>query len=964
MQINESTRLRLGKFELNLKTGELCSLSEDSDGRKVFLKEQPFRVLRFLIDCGGEIATREEIRLRLWPNDTIVDFDHSINVAIATLRRVFGDSAAECRYIETIPRRGYRLMVPVERVEPLEDLRNDLRGDRQAENGSQDQPLRTGLIGKKISHFRVLEVIGGGGMGVVYKAEDLKLGRRVALKFLPEELAGDPISLKRFQREAQTASSLNHPNICTIFEIDEFAGQPIIVMELLDGETLRDRLAASDSCKMALDQLIEVALQTSSGLEAAHANGIVHRDIKPANIFLTHRGQVKILDFGLAKLVEPDEVAEKAKGPTTPPDSTNLQTLLAHDNNLTQTGVHTGTASYMSPEQIRKEELDARSDLFSFGLVLYEMATGRRAFGGDTVEDVHQAILHRAPGSSHENGPSLPRRLDTIISKALEKDRARRYQSAAEMRRDLSQAWDELRHSRDSSRQCLDETPTSDLPRFEAIPNTRKSWRQDVVAASLILLLTLVGYMSWRLYRSKALPQKGRMMLAVLPFENLTGDPNKEYLADGLTEETISQLGRLNPEHLGVIARTSVMGYKHKDERLDQIGRDLSVQYVLENSLRESGNHLRLTAQLIQVKDQSHLWSQDYDYSTRDVLTIEDDVAKSVAREVQVRLTSQQNVVLTQPHSVDPEAFDAYMEGSYYFERDSDKDTDMAAKYFERATQLDPSYALAWVGLSRARKWQAVTGLIPKEEGYRIAREAVQRALSLNPNLAEAHAQLGRIRDQLDFDWTGANDAYRRAVELEPGNPEYVAMDGASTAELGRLDEALQLLHRAVNLDPLNARSWAGLGEIEFRAGKLKEAEVDLKHAHELRPDDFLASVFLSQTHVMQGRPQDALPEIKRVGYENTRAWLYAIAYHALGRNKESDAALRELITKYQAIDPYLIAEVYAFRNEASEAFEWLDRAYSEHDDGLVHIKVEPLLYSLHNDPRFAELLKKLKLPA
>ena len=964
MQINESTRLRLGKFELNLKTGELCSLGEDSDGRKVFLKEQPFRVLRFLIDCGGEIATREEIRLRLWPNDTIVDFDHSINVAIATLRRVFGDSAAECRYIETIPRRGYRLMVPVERVEPLEDLRNDLRGDRQAENGSQDQPLRTGLIGKKISHFRVLEVIGGGGMGVVYKAEDLKLGRRVALKFLPEELAGDPTSLKRFQREAQTASSLNHPNICTIFEIDEFAGQPIIVMELLDGETLRDRLAASDSCKMALDQLIEVALQTSSGLEAAHANGIVHRDIKPANIFLTHRGQVKILDFGLAKLVEPDEVAEKAKGPTTPPDSTNLQTLLAHDNNLTQTGVHTGTASYMSPEQIRKEVLDARTDLFSFGLVLYEMATGRRAFGGDTVEDVHQAILHRAPGSSHENGPSLPRRLDTIIYKALEKDRARRYQSAAEMRRDLSQAWDELRHSRDSSRQCLDETPTSDLPRFEAIPNTRKSWRQDVVAASLILLLTLVGYMSWRLYRSKALPQKGRMMLAVLPFENLTGDPNKEYLADGLTEETISQLGRLNPEHLGVIARTSVMGYKHKDERLDQIGRDLSVQYVLENSLRESGNHLRLTAQLIQVKDQSHLWSQDYDYSTRDVLTIEDDVAKSVAREVQVRLTSQQNVVLTQPHSVDPEAFDAYMEGSYYFERDSDKDTDMAAKYFERATQLDPSYALAWVGLSRARKWQAVTGLIPKEEGYRIAREAVQRALSLNPNLAEAHAQLGRIRDQLDFDWTGANDAYRRAVELEPGNPEYVAMDGASTAELGRLDEALQLLHRAVNLDPLNARSWAGLGEIEFRAGKLEEAEVDLKHAHELRPDDFLASVFLSQTHVMQGRPQDALPEIKRVGYENTRAWLYAIAYHALGRNKESDAALRELITKYQAIDPYLIAEVYAFRNEASEAFEWLDRAYSEHDDGLVHIKVEPLLYSLHNDPRFAELLKKLKLPA
>ena len=504
MQINESTRLRLGKFELNLKTGELCSLSEDSDGRKVFLKEQPFRVLRFLIDCGGEIATREEIRLRLWPNDTIVDFDHSINVAIATLRRVFGDSAAECRYIETIPRRGYRLMVPVERVEPLEDLRNDLRGDRQAENGSQDQPLRTGLIGKKISHFRVLEVIGGGGMGVVYKAEDLKLGRRVALKFLPEELAGDPTSLKRFQREAQTASSLNHPNICTIFEIDEFAGQPIIVMELLDGETLRDRLAASDSCKMALDQLIEVALQTSSGLEAAHANGIVHRDIKPANIFLTHRGQVKILDFGLAKLVEPDEVAEKAKGPTTPPDSTNLQTLLAHDNNLTQTGVHTGTASYMSPEQIRKEVLDPRTDLFSFGLVLYEMATGRRAFGGDTVEDVHQAILHRAPGSSHENGPSLPRRLDTIIYKALEKDRARRYQSAAEMRRDLSQFQKETRPSRRAVRFLL-------------------------VALGSLLAVAVVGALYYRVHSQVTLAPSDTLVLADM--DNQTGDA---VLGDGM----------------------------------------------------------------------------------------------------------------------------------------------------------------------------------------------------------------------------------------------------------------------------------------------------------------------------------------------------------------------------------------------------------------------------------------------
>src|SRR6201981_2454232 len=267
-------------------------------------------------------------------------------------------------------------------------------------------------------------------------------------------------------------------------------------------------------------------------------------------------------------------------------------------------------------------------------------------------------------------------------------------------------------------------------------------------------------------------PRPRKIMLAILPFENLTGDPNKEYLADGLTEETISQLGRLSPERLGVIARTSVMRYKHGDERLDQIGRDLSVQYVLKNSLRESGNHLRLTAQLIQVKDQSHLWSHDYDYSAKDILNVEDEVAEAVVREIQLRLTSQQQAVLSQSHPVSPEAFDAYLQGHYFFERNTDKDTEMAAKYYERATQLDPSYALAWVGLSRVRKWQAHRGLIPSEEGFRLARESVERALALNPNLAAAHDQMGRIKQQVDFDWAGADASYQRAVEVEPGNPE------------------------------------------------------------------------------------------------------------------------------------------------------------------------------------------------
>jgi tetratricopeptide (TPR) repeat protein len=287
----------------------------------------------------------------------------------------------------------------------------------------------------------------------------------------------------------------------------------------------------------------------------------------------------------------------------------------------------------------------------------------------------------------------------------------------------------------------------------------------------------------------------------------------------------------------------------------------------------------------------------------------------------------------------------------------------MAAKYFERATQLDPSYALAWVGLSRARNWQVNLGLIPAEDGHRLAREAVERALALNPNLAEAHAQMGRIKLLVDFDWTGADASIQRAIALEPGDPDIVRLAAGSAAILGRLDESLQLNRRAIELDPLNAHSWEGLGEMEFRGGKLDEAEADLKKAHELRPDDFLSSMFLSEIYVMQGRPQNAFPEIEPVGYPGMRMFLYVIAYHALGRKKESDAALRELIAKYQATDSYLIAEIYAFRNQSDEAFEWLDRAYAKHNDGLVYTKVEPLLKSLHSDPRFAALLKKIHLP-
>jgi TolB-like protein/DNA-binding winged helix-turn-helix (wHTH) protein/Tfp pilus assembly protein PilF len=505
-----------------------------------------------------------------------------------------------------------------------------------------------------------------------------------------------------------------------------------------------------------------------------------------------------------------------------------------------------------------------------------------------------------------------------------------------------------------------DARSTIETPADELVPRARKHWRSAAVLAASSVILVVVAYMFWRHFRDATPPSSQIIRLAVLPFANLTGDPNKEYLADGLTEEMISQLGRLNPEQLGVIARTSVMGYKHKDVRLDQIGRDLSVQYVLENSLRESGDHMRLTAQLIQVKDQTHLWSQDYDYAAKDTLNVEDEVAKAVAREIRVRLTSQQQEDLGRSRPVNPEAFDAYLQGYYYWQRDTDKDTDIATKYFERATQIDPSYALAWAWLSRARNWQADEGLIPMEEGRRLSREAIDRALALNPNLAAAHAQMGRIKQQVDYDWAGADASFQRAVALEPANAENVGFAAWPAAIFGRVDEALKLNRRAVDLDPLDANSWERLGETEVFMGQLDQAAADCKKALELNPE---VSGVLSQIYLMQGRPQDALREVERVHYAPLRAFLYALTYHALGREKESDAALRELKMKYHASNAFEIAAIYAFRNQSDEAFDWLDRAYAQRDPSLMSTKVQPLLNSLHNDPRFAALLKKLNLP-
>jgi tetratricopeptide (TPR) repeat protein len=425
----------------------------------------------------------------------------------------------------------------------------------------------------------------------------------------------------------------------------------------------------------------------------------------------------------------------------------------------------------------------------------------------------------------------------------------------------------------------------------------------------------------------------------------------------------IAQLSRLYPEQLGVIARTSVMGYKHGDQRLDQIGRDLAVQYVLENSLRGSGDHLRVTVHLLQVKDQSHLWAQDYDYRPRDILSLEDDVAKAVAREIQIRLTPQQQADLNRVRPVNPEAFDAYMEGRFFYDRDSNGDLNRAVSYFEQAIQLDSSYALPWVGLSRALFRQSDRGSVPLEEGRRRARKAAEQALVLDPNLAEGHAAIGQIKRQADWDWTGANASLQRALELDPGNSAVLNLAAGLAFSLGRFEEAVELDRRAIALDPLNAALRGSLAGTYSILGRQEEAEVDYKKALELDPDLSPNHEGLGLVYLAQGRAQDALAEIEREQMGRWRLQGQAVAYYALRQKKESDTALNELIAKYQSQNAFLIAEVYSFQKEPDQAFEWLDRAYLQHDTGVPETKASTLLKNLHSDPRYTAFLKKIHLP-
>ena len=671
-------RVRLGGFEINLRSGELWPVGAVNGDGKLLLREQPFQVLRMLIDRGSKMVTREEIRKKLWPNDTVVDFDHGINMAIGVLRRALGDSADNPQYIETLARRGYRLLVTPERLETTIET---VRGGAAS---PQRLPALGGLVGKKVSHYRVLEVIGGGGMGMVYKAEDLKLGRQVAVKFLPEELASDPVALQRFEREAQTASALNHPNICTIHQIAEYEGQPFIVMELLEGSTLLHQLSLSGSKAIPLVPLLEIALQICDGLQAAHDKGIIHRDIKPANIFLTKHGPVKILDFGLAKLASTEEIEEigSPRGPDiTSADSkqrsreTGTETFRGLHTNLTRTGIAIGTTGYMSPEQVRKEKLDARSDLFSFGLVLYEMAAGQRAFTGQTAAIVHDAILNQTPAPAHDLNSAVPRGLDTVIAKALEKDHSRRYQSASEMREDIERVQTEM----------------------HPVRRARK-W----LGSAVLLLVVAAGAWIYRDYRNKVtLSARDTVVLTV---SNQTGDPVFDDAASLALRVALEQTPYLNVLTDDKVRRTLRTLNRSEDAKVTpEIAREVCLRtnskMVVAASIADAGNGLRIELKGIDCQSGVTVARARQDAPSRNevvrVLGISAAQLRDKLGEPAASI-AKFNKPLEQATSPSLEALQLLTEG---YRHHLAGDFRGALPFYKRATELDSDFALAYAAL-------------------------------------------------------------------------------------------------------------------------------------------------------------------------------------------------------------------------------------------------------------------------
>jgi len=813
--------------------------------------------------------------------------------------------------------------------------------ENQAQAFSSNQ-LEPGLLGKTVSRYLILEKLGSGAMGVVYKARDTQLGRFVALKFLPQALCKDPQAFERLKREARAASALDHPNICTIYEIGEHEGEPFISMQYLEGRTLKQVV---DRRPLEIDMLLDLGIQIADALDAAHSRGIVHRDIKPANIVVTKRGQAKVLDFGVAKVTSATGWIAETKACES--------TAERIEETLTGTGAAIGTLAYMSPEQARGEVLDPRTDLFSFGAVLYEMGTGQQAFSGNTPAVIFNAILSQTPTRTRELNPELPTKLDQIISRALEKDREMRYQHASEMKTDLAG----LKHH-------MEPVPTGTAS--DNVENKRiRSWRRVMATAGgvAVLLAVIVGFYRNRLYSPASTPRI--RSLAVLPLENLSNDPTQEYFVDGMTEALTANLAKIAA--LRVISRTSAMRYKGVHKPLKEIARELNVDGVIEGAVQRSANRVRITAQLIHAPTDAHLWADSYQRDLQDILALQDEAARAIANEIKIKLTQNEQAHLTGARMVNPEAYEAYLKGRFYWSQRSEEGEKKGLEYFQQAIEKDPGYALGYAGMADSYIVLGVHGRAPVHEAFAKARAAAQKALERDDSLAEAHTSLGSVKTFYDWDWSGAEREFTRAIEFNPNYATAYHWYSHYLVTVGKLDDAVVAIKRALELDPFGVTMNIWLANTLYYARRYDSA---LEHYRKIidKSPDWAAEIYSSigDVYYQKGMPAEAVKNWQRsvtlAGQVQGAVLMRAYEGTGLAGYLEESLAAAKKRAQRVKVSPLEFASLYARMGDKDHAIAWLAKAVEERNPWL-YLKAEPQYDILRPDSRFKDLLSRLDLP-
>ena len=833
-------------------------------------------------------------------------------------------------------------------------------------------PDGASLVGQLISHYKVLSLVGSGGMGEVYSAEDTRLGRRVALKLLPEDLAKDEQRINRLQQEARTASNLNHPNILTIHEIGQVDSRHFIATEFIDGETLRNRLNRE---QLELGTVLQIATDIASALAAAHAAGIIHRDIKPENVMIRRDRIVKVLDFGLAKLTQSNSI---------PVDTEAATKVLVN----TEPGVVMGTANYMSPEQARGVDVDARTDIWSLGAVLYEMVTGHVPFEGQTPSDVLSLILQKQPPPMTRYASDVPEELERIVTKSLVKDRDDRYQTVKDLLIDLQRLKRKLdlraeMESTIASQDPVDpsvtanqkHTTVAELPKQIETPHATSSAEYIVGevkrhkrAVLFGLAAIIIAALAIYIYNSRA-PRQIHS-LAVLPMVNGTGDPNSEYLSEGITESLIDSLSQL--PNLSVKSLNSVLRYKGHDIDAQTVGRELGVEAVVTGRVMQRGDGLVVSVEMINVSDNNRLWGGRYARKLSDLVAVQNEISREILAKLRLRLSGEEEKRATNRYTENAEAYQLYLRGRYHWNKRVLDDLWKGIENFQRAIELDPNFALAWSGLADSYVTMSLGGPFGRSSRLPMPLEEIRtkwpptarRAVELGPDLAETHTSLGQGLEWLEWDLAGAEREYKRALELNPDYPTAHHRYGVFLIASGRNEEGFEQLHRALELDPASLPINADLGTyICSVLGKPDEGIEQLKKTIELAPDWPRPHLLLSGCYADRGMWNEALQEVEKTG--NPGYVMRARMYAATG-NRDEALKIVDMMkerVKEQKVSPIGLANTYAILGDKDQAMEWLEKAYAEHTPLLRGIQTARVWDGLRSDPRFKDLLKRMGLP-